>query len=259
MEHWGCVSYTDKGLLLGQHASELEKLQVAYLVTHELAHQWFGNIVTMKWWDSAWLNEAFADWATVHALSQMLPDWDAWDDFVAAGPDRTFAGGYQTALDLDANTHSHAILDPNIPPAVAFDSITYLKGCCIIRMLAEELGVSVFLVGIRHYLNRHLFGNGTTDDLWDALSVVSGQDVAGIMDAWTKTVGYPLLTVNEVRPTRELVVTQSRFLQNGDEDTEVGPYPISIHLHSPDGVVRREMRGRRGVAPAATRRWEVGS
>lgn len=241
MEHWGCVTYSDRSLILSDRPSEAERLTLAYFVAHELAHQWFGNIVTTTSWDSLWLNEGFSDWAAVHALTEMLPEWDAWTNFLAGSTDRGFGGDYQTALDLDANSHSHAILDPNIPPSAAFDSIAYRKGCCIIRMLAEDLGTSVFLAGIRRYLNKYLYGNATTDDLWDVLSEVSGKDVAKTMSVWTQIVGYPLLTVNHLRPTGQLVVTQSRFLQNGEDDAQSGPYPILIHINSSEGVQRHEM------------------
>ncbi|KAH9997385.1 peptidase family M1-domain-containing protein [Xylariaceae sp. FL0662B] len=243
MEHWGCVTYDERAIILNENPAESDKMQLARIVTHELGHQWFGNIVTMKWWDSVWLNESFSDWATYHALSQIFPQWDSWASFLASDPSSESSDNYQDALELDANRGSHAIQDPNVPPAAAFDSIAYVKGCGVIRMMAEDLGVDVFLRGINHYLKQHLYGNAATEDLWDALSEVSGQDVAGIMAAWTQTVGYPLLTVNELRPNHQIVVTQSRFLQNGDEDTETKTYPVIIHLRGFGGIKTYRMSG----------------
>ncbi|KAI0137033.1 peptidase family M1-domain-containing protein [Xylariales sp. AK1849] len=244
MEHWGCVTYDEPSLILNKNPSEYDKMRVAWIIAHELAHQWFGNIVTMKSWDAVWLNESFSDWATVYTISQIFPEWDSWANFLASDPSGSSFGGYQEALELDSNIGSHAIEDPNVPAAAAFDSIAYLKGCSIIRMMAENLGVDVFLEGIRFYLKKYMFGNATTEDLWDALSRISGRDVAGFMEAWTHTVGYPLLTVNELRPTSQIVVSQSRFLQNGDEDTEVEAYPVMIHLKGPDGVRTYPMTGK---------------
>ncbi|KAK6082538.1 peptidase family M1 [Seiridium cupressi] len=243
MEHWGCVTYEERGLILPATPSEYDKMRLALLIAHELAHQWFGNIVTMKFWDSLWLNEAFSEWAAVFAASQMLPDFDAWASFIASSPDGLAMDGFQAALDLDANVGSHAIQDRNVTAGSAFDSITYLKGCSIIRMMAENLGVDVFLQGIQLYLKRFMYGNATTEQLWDTLSEVSGRDVAGFMSAWTQKVGYPLLTVSELRPTGEIVVDQSRFLQNGERDTKIGPYPVTIQLRGPDGVTTHPLTG----------------
>ncbi|KAI1077263.1 peptidase family M1-domain-containing protein [Whalleya microplaca] len=249
MEHWGCVTYDERGIILSDNPAESDRMRLARLITHELGHQWFGNIVTMRWWDSVWLNESFSDWATYHALSQMFPQWDSWANFLASDPSSESSDSFQDALELDANRGSHAIQAPNIPPAAAFDSIAYVKGCSIIRMMAEDLGVDVFLRGIGHYLRKHIYGNATTEDLWVALSEVSGQDVAGIMAAWTQIVGYPLLMVYELHPTRELAVTQSRFLNNGD-DTEMKTYPVTIHLRSTSGIKIYRMDSSKVTIPA---------
>ncbi|ORY64780.1 peptidase family M1-domain-containing protein [Pseudomassariella vexata] len=123
MEHWGCVTYQENGIILSDKPSAADKLRLASLITHELDHQWFGNIVTMEWWDSIWLNESFSDWATVHALKQMFPEFDSWANFLASDPSETTRGGYQEALRLDSNRSTHAILDPNLPPSAAFDTI----------------------------------------------------------------------------------------------------------------------------------------
>ncbi|KAI1877775.1 hypothetical protein JX265_003783 [Neoarthrinium moseri] len=248
MEHWGCVSYEERGLLLDDSPSEADKMRLAFLVTHELAHQWFGNIVTMRWWDSIWLNEAFADWATVNALSQMIPNFDSRASFLAS-PDDGGRAGFQDALELDSSMGSHAIQDPRLSPAAAFDSIAYLKGCSILRMVAEDLGVDIFLKGIQRYLHKHIYLTATTEDLWIALSEISGKDVAELMATWTQTVGYPLLTVNELRPTGKVAINQSRFLQNGDTDFGVGPYPLTVQIRGPNGIEKHTMRGQEMVVP----------
>lgn len=249
MEHWGCVSYQENGLILPACPSENDKIRLAYLIAHELAHQWFGNIVTMQFWDSLWLNEAFSEWAAVQAVSQIVPEFNAWADFITSSPDGVGLAGLQEALELDSNIGSHAIQDPNLPASSTFDSITYLKGASIIRMMAEILGLDVFFQGVRLYLKRYLYGNATTEQLWEALSEISGRDVAGFMSSWTKNVGYPLLTVNEIRPTGQIVVTQSRFLQNGDRDTDAGLYPVTIQLQGPGGITTHPLTGHRTVIP----------
>lgn len=249
MEHWGCVSYQENGLILPPHPSEADKIQLAYIIAHELAHQWFGNIVTMQFWDSLWLNEAFSEWAAIHAVSQIVQQHNAWANFIASSPDGAGPQGLQAALELDSNIGSHAIQAPDLPASSAFDSITYLKGCSIIRMMAENLGLDVFLRGISIYLKRFTYGNATTEQLWEVLSEVSGRDVSAFMSAWTTTVGYPLLTVNELRPKGEIVVSQARFLQNGNSDHEVGPYPVTILLQEPNGITIYPLTGRSTTIP----------
>jgi aminopeptidase 2 len=250
MEHWGCVTFAENGLVLPENPSEYDKLGIVSLMAHELAHQWFGNIVTMKFWDSLWLNEAFAEWAAIHTMSELLPNYDAWAGFVAMAPDGgSRGGGFPTAMELDANIGSHAIQDPDISAGSAFDDITYLKGCSVIRMMAETLGVDVFLQGVRLYLGRYEYGNATTQQLWDALSEVSGRNVADFMASWTQSVGFPLLTVNELRPTGEIVVTQHRFLQNGDIDADAGSYPVFIRIREPEGVTTHLLTGKSTKIP----------
>ncbi|KAI4602466.1 Aminopeptidase 2 mitochondrial [Pestalotiopsis sp. 9143b] len=250
MEHWGCVTYQEGGILLPENPSVYDKLVVVTLMAHELAHQWFGNIVTMEFWDSLWLNEAFAEWASFHAMSTILPDFDIWASFVANSIDGAPGAGVQKAMELDANVGSHPIHDPNISAGSAFDSITYLKGCSVIRMMAENLGVEVFLRGVRLYLGRYMYGNATTEQLWDALSEVSGRNVAEFMTAWIQSVGFPLLTVNEYRPTGEILVTQSRFLQNGDTDKDAKLYPVSIRMLGPNGSTTHLLTGKSIRIPA---------
>ncbi len=100
MEHWGCVTYEERALILNDNPSASDKLRIAYIVAHELAHQWFGNIVTMEWWDSIWLNESFSDWAALYALSSIVPDFDTWANFLASDPSAATRDGFQAALTL---------------------------------------------------------------------------------------------------------------------------------------------------------------
>jgi aminopeptidase 2 len=241
MENWGCVIYGESYLVSDESdASAKDNLSKAYVVIHELAHQWFGNIVTALWWDSLWLNESFADWATYNAVTHMWPEWEPWSEFVAGHPNGGL-NAYQNALELDSNRGSHPIEVPvNTPGEIAqiFDAITYAKGCTLLRMLSELLGVEVFIKGVRLHLKRHAFGNATTNDLWDSLSTVSGKDVQKIMSIWTQKVGYPILSITEDQESNTIEVSQHRFLQSGkvsSEDDQV-LYPVYLKTKTHQGV-----------------------
>jgi len=211
MENWGLVTYRTVALLFDEKSSSLAfKKQTAYTVCHELAHQWFGNLVTMEWWDHLWLNEGFATWVGWLAVDHVFPDWDVWTSFVNEDMPR--------ALSLDALRSSHPIeVAVNDPAEIhqIFDAISYYKGASVIRMLSSWLGVDVFLAGVRRYLHRHKFSNASTGDLWKALSEVAGVDVSQFMQLWTKNVGYPVLRVETVDDSN-VEVTQARYLSTGD-------------------------------------------
>ena len=259
MENWGCVLYADTYLCADESdGSAAGNVRKAYVVTHELAHQWFGNIVTAEWWDSLWLNESFADWATYNAATHMWPEWYPWSEFVTAGWQ-----AYQAALALDSNRGSHRIQnDVNTPGEIAqsFDAITYAKGCAILRMISELLGNEVFIKGVRLHLKRHAFGNATTDDLWDSLSTASGKNVQNIMSTWTKNVGYPILSVTEDDTSSTISITQHRFLQSGKvlpEDDQV-LYPVYLKtktLHGIDGDA--QLLSREGTFPVTLATYKL--
>ncbi|KAK1760223.1 mitochondrial aminopeptidase 2 [Echria macrotheca] len=214
MENWGLVTYRMTAILFDEELSDSRfRNRIAYVVAHELAHQWFGNLVTMDWWDELWLNEGFATWAGWLATDHLHPEWEVWPQFVNEGMDQAFA--------LDAIRASHPIqvavrdaLDVN----QIFDKISYLKGCSVIRMLASNLGIKTFLKGIAIYLKKNAYGNAKTTALWDALSEASGIDVDTIMRPWIEKIGFPVLTVAEGQG--EISLKQSRFLLTGDVKPE---------------------------------------
>lgn len=226
MENWGLVTYRLTAILFDEKLSDTRyRNRVAYVVAHELAHQWFGNLVTMDWWNELWLNEGFATYAGWLAIDYLHPDWEVWAQFVNEG--------FEAAFKLDSVRASHPIqvavrdaLDVN----QIFDKISYLKGCSIIRMLASHLGVKTFLKGIAIYLKRHAYGNAKTYELWNALSEASGTDVNALMDAWVGKIGFPVLTVTE-KPG-QITVKQSRFLSTGDvkpeDDQTVWWVPLAL-------------------------------
>ena len=181
MENWGLVIYGDTILLVDEKESTAEAFRwSASVIVHELAHQWFGNLVTMEFWDGLWLKESFADWAELLAWTTLDPSWQMWTDFLT--------NGYQKGVFLDSNKASHPIEVPvNKATEISqiFDDISYSKGCAVLRMISSQVGMETFVKGVRNYLKKAAYGNAKTIDLWDALSEVSGQDVAGIMGAWT--------------------------------------------------------------------------
>lgn len=226
MENWGLVTYRTTQVLFDEKTSDARfKNAVAYVVAHELAHQWFGNLVTMDWWDELWLNEGFATWVGWLAVDHLHPEWEVWSQFVNEGMEAAFR--------LDGIRASHPIHVP-VNDALdinqIFDSISYLKGCSAIRMLANHLGVETFLKGVSHYLKAHAYGNAKTQALWDALSKASGKDVNEIMHPWISKIGHPVVTVAE--EPGQISIKQSRFLSTGDvkpeDDTTTWWIPLGL-------------------------------
>lgn len=193
MENWGLVTFQNAFLLFEEGSSSLKTKQtITMVVGHELAHQWFGNLVTMDWWSDLWLNEGFATWIGWLVTDVLFPEWHIWSDFMHIEQ--------LDGLDLDSLSSSHPIQVPvNSPADISeiFDAISYSKGASVIRMLETHLGHDVFKKGLQYYLKKHQYGNTFTNDLWNALSHVSGQNVSAFMDTWTRQMGYPLLSVKE--------------------------------------------------------------
>lgn len=208
MENWGAVTYRESTLLIDEKLSSAANKQwVALVIAHELAHQWFGNLVTMEWWTHLWLNEGFASYIEYLAIDHLFPKWDIWTQFVFLEQG--------TALKLDALKNTHPIEVEVLHPSEIneiFDKVSYSKGASVIRMLAQYLGEKDFRAGLRHYLKKHMYENAKTEDLWQALEAVSGKPVAKIMANWTGKPGYPLLRVEEGK--RALLLSQSRFFSS---------------------------------------------
>jgi aminopeptidase N len=226
MENWGLVTYRTTALLFDEKTSDAAyRNRVAYVVAHELAHQWFGNLVTMDWWDELWLNEGFATWVGWHAVDRLHPEWDVWSQFVREG--------MGSAFELDGIRSSHPIHVPvrdALEVDQIFDHISYLKGCSAIRMLADHVGVETFLKGVGKYLAAHQYGNAKTEALWDALAEASGKPIADLIGPWITKIGYPVVTVAE--EPGQISVRQNRFLSSGDvkpqEDETVWSIPLAL-------------------------------
>ncbi|KAF2672497.1 hypothetical protein BT63DRAFT_369286 [Microthyrium microscopicum] len=214
MENWGLITYRTTAVLFDEKTSSARyKNRVAYVVSHELAHQWFGNLVTMDWWNELWLNEGFATWVGWLAVDHLFPEWNVWGQFVTESTD--------TGFTLDSIRNSHPIEVPvrdALEVDQIFDHISYLKGSSVIRMLSAHLGTQTFLNGVASYLKKHQYSNATTTDLWDALSAASGQDVAKFMEPWIRKIGFPVITVAE--EPGQITIQQNRFLISGDVEAK---------------------------------------
>ncbi len=218
MENWGAITYRETAILVDPESSSARTRQiVATIIAHEMAHMWFGDLVTMAWWNDLWLNESFASWMGDKAVDHLFPEWEMWTQFVS---DET-----NDALGLDGLKNSHPIeQEVNNPAEIGqlFDAISYSKGASILRMLEDFLGGETFQQGLHRYLGRHQCGNARTRDLWDALGEASGQPVAAMMDTWVKQTGYPVIDVETSRGPRgiELAASQSRFVYEHVADPE---------------------------------------
>ena len=215
MENLGCITFREVLLLVEPSAATQPELQrVADVINHELAHMWFGDLVTMKWWNGIWLNEAFATFMEVTASDAFRPDWDVWT---------TFGLARAAAFDTDALRSTRPIEYEVVSAADAegmFDILTYEKGASVVRMLEQYLGAEVFRRGIGTYLQRHAYDVTETTDLWDALEEVSGEPVRRIMDEWIFRGGHPLVSVQATE--RGVRLSQQRFRYADGDTSAVG-------------------------------------
>ncbi len=221
MENTGCITFREWLLLVDpDDATQQEMLNVAETIAHELAHQWFGNLVTMRWWNGIWLNEAFATFMAVLAIDAFRPDWHRWDSFQRSR---------SSAFETDALESTRPIEYPVRSPEDAngmFDVLTYTKGGAILRMLERYLGTDAFRGGIRAYLAAHAFGNTETHDLWDAIEGATGEPVPRIMDSFIWQGGYPLLTA--ALDDGSLVLSQRRFRFEPAQDGARWSVPLFV-------------------------------
>jgi puromycin-sensitive aminopeptidase len=222
MENWGCITFREQALLVDPKNTSLHLTQyVANVVAHELTHQWFGNLVTMRWWTDLWLNESFASWMSWLAVDSLFPDWKVWTQFIV--------DEQGLALKLDALENTHPIeVEVHHPDEIRtiFDAISYEKGASVLLMLHNYLGGNDFRDGLRLYLKQHAYGNTDTVDLWNALGEVSKKPVAEFMGAWTATSGYPIVKANLAVDNPRL--SQERFYLNPEATKEATRWPIPL-------------------------------
>lgn len=240
MENWGLTTGREARILYDPANSSAElKQKIAQVVTHEMAHQWFGNLVTMEWWTHLWLNEGFAMFMENLCAHTLRPELRLMDQIVTSE--------LLVALDLDALKSSHPVeVDVNNPCEIdeIFDDISYSKGCCVISMLHSYIGDVDFKKGLTLYLNRFKYKNAETADLWAALEEASSKPVGKVMSTWTRQKGFPVITVTESQDgdNRVLKLSQEKFSASGQLSAEEKEYlwmvPISVTTaSSPDKVV----------------------
>ncbi len=224
MENWGLITFREQTLLVDErHTSLSTKQYVAIVVAHELTHQWFGNLVTMRWWTDLWLNEGFASWMEYLAIDTLFPEWHLWIQFAV--------DEQQTALKVDSLAHTHPIEVPVKHPdeiRTIFDVISYQKGASVIHMLHDYLGPQPFRDGLRHYLKLHSYKNTDTTDLWQALEDITQKPVKKFMRAWTEQSGFPIIHVQA--KNNYLQIEQSRFVTDpaskARHDQVLWPIPL---------------------------------
>ncbi|OQR67760.1 puromycin-sensitive aminopeptidase-like [Tropilaelaps mercedesae] len=223
MEHWGLITARETCILNDSaHSTTQGKIQNAMTIAHELAHQWFGNLVTMEWWTYLWLSEGFARFMETVAISLLAPEFDTASQFPC--------NVLNYALELDALNSSHPIeVEVNHPSEVEeiFDTISYEKGASVIAMLHNFIGEEKFRSGLKLYMDRHSYSNTITEDLWAALNEASGQPVSDVMDTWIKQMGFPIISVKsrESGSNRILVVKQQKFHSMASKSSSKGPQP----------------------------------
>ena len=222
MENLGCITFREVLLLVDpETATQRELESVAAVLSHELAHLWFGDLVTMRWWNGIWLNEAFATFMELKAVEAYRPDWEVWTGFGVA---RT------SALDVDSLASTRPIEYPVVTPEDAegmFDVLTYEKGAAVVRMLEQFLGEEVFRDGVRRYLTEHLHGNTDNEDLWDALEAASGQPVRDLMQAWIFRGGHPLVEAT-TGDDGSVQLVQSPFRYDGEDEGVRWAVPVRL-------------------------------
>lgn len=205
MENLGAITYRETALLVDrQSATHGELERVADVVAHENAHMWFGDLVTMSWWNGLWLNEAFATFMEMMAVDVWKPEWKRWDSFGVSRAAAFSVDGLQSTRPIE-----YPVQAPKDADAM-FDVLTYEKGASVLRMLEQHIGPTVFRDGVRDYLQAHAYGNADTNDLWVSLGKIAKQPVPELMNGWIFQSGFPLLTAKVNGPS-ELTITQQRF------------------------------------------------
>ncbi|HSE87117.1 MAG TPA: M1 family aminopeptidase, partial [Candidatus Binatia bacterium] len=234
MENLGAITFRETALLVDAgKATRPELERVADVVSHENAHMWFGDLVTMKWWNGLWLNEAFATFMEMLAVDAWKPEWRRWDSFTVSRA---------AAMQVDGLKSTRPIEFPVERPEEAagmFDVLTYEKGASVLRMLEQYLGADRFRDGIRLYLRRHEYANAETTDLWDALEDSTKEPARALMDSWIFQAGYPLISVE--RKTGDLILSQRifRYLQDGDTPDRKFHVPVFLRAGTKQGTVNK--------------------
>src|SRR5881628_2669878 len=229
MENWGAITFREILLHADKDTSTSTKKSIAEVIAHEIAHMWFGDLVTMKWWDDLWLNESFATFMAYKVVDWAYPHWKIWQDFV-----KNSTGG---AMARDALKNTHPIeAKVRSPEEIEelFDEISYGKGASILRMIEAYIGPDKFQKGVSNYLQQFRYSNATGRDLWNHLQQASGTEVNRIMESWISKAGYPIVTVS--LSNAKLKLEQERFLLAGGIEKQTWPIPVTMTV---DGKTQR--------------------
>ncbi len=227
MENWGLITYRERVLLAYPGTTAQSTLeQIALVIAHETSHQWFGNLVTMRWWNNLWLNESFANMMEYQAVDAMFPEWHVWDSFVA------YEG--LSSLRRDAIAGVQAVqTEVHHPDEISslFDpSIVYAKGGRLLYMLKNYVGEDAFRAGLKKYFEANAYGNTTGDDLWEALGEVSGKDVAAFMNPWIMRSGFPLVSVEQTG--KQVSLKQEQFLDDPEKADPERLWPVPLFANA---------------------------
>lgn len=231
MENLGAITFRETALLVDEQTAARRELEgVANVVSHENAHMWFGDLVTMRWWNGLWLNEAFATFMATLAVDHYKPEWQRWTSFSVSRASAMAVDGLQSTRPIEFPVHRPE------EAAGMFDVLTYQKGAAVLRMLEQYLGAETFRAGINAYLTKHEFANTETTDLWDAIDESSRQPARALMNTWVFQPGYPLLSVRT--EDNDVVISQQifRYLQDGSDLERRWQVPIFLRASIANGV-----------------------
>lgn len=221
MENWGLITYREIALLTDPDNRSISNEQyVSLVIAHELSHQWFGNLVTMKWWDDLWLNESFASIMEYIALDAVHPDWKVWESYTSLDVVST------TSRDTykDIQPVGVKVDDPDLLSTLFDPGIVYTKGGRLLKMVREYIGDNAFRDGLADYFKQHAYSNTTRDDLWNALSKSAKRDLASLMLPWIEQPGMPMVSVQQ--ENKKLLLRQKRFMFDSQDDTQLWPIPL---------------------------------
>ncbi|MDH3610305.1 MAG: M1 family metallopeptidase [Nitrosopumilus sp.] len=233
MENWGAITFRETILLYDSKTSSTRTKQfIAEVISHEIAHQWFGNLVTMEWWNDLWLNESFATFMATKFVDKFYPEWDLWNQFVE--------DAMNVAMGLDSLKTTHPIdVTVNSPSEIReiFDAISYDKGGCILRMLEDYVGEPNFRKGLMAYLKSFKYKNAKGQDLWDAIGKASKMPVSSMVNSWLKQPGFPLVEIQQ--EGNKLQIKQNRYLLEEDKKSKKGLWKIPLTIGFSDKTITK--------------------
>jgi len=238
MENLGAITFRETALLCDEKTASRQELErIADVVSHENAHMWFGDLVTMRWWNGIWLNEAFATFMEMLAVDAWKPEWKRWESFSVSRAAAMAIDGLQSTRPIEVTVNS-----PEDARAM-FDILTYEKGAAVLRMLEQYLGAETFRKGIALYLRKHQYANTETGDLWDALAEPSNEPVRKIMDSWIFQPGFPILEVEQAKEGGALKIRQRRFyyLPQQSEGDQLWQVPVMVRAKTDRGVATHKL------------------